>query len=202
MNKMKEKDELSKPSSAGRVSGFGLNMKWSEHYKEASQTRKERRSIGSAKTREVEELKEKVAQIPQMVQDEVGKVLTSLLPTLMARLDEWNKGGREGPLPVPSMTGSNSHNAPVLVSPEAAVLVTPPAGSHMVMVPDVFVTPPADTAALKLNAPARENTPAGTASANALSVTRPPAVGGASTLAELDALTVTKPQLMTSSPCL
>ena len=59
-----------------------------------------------------------------------------------------------------------------MVSPTAAVLVSP-------------------TPALELNAPGC--TPAGTSPASGPSVSCTPTVGGASTLAELDGITVTKP---------
>ena len=58
-------------------------------------------------------------------------------------------------------------------------------------------------ASMELNAPrCGKNTPAGTSAASGPFVTCTPAVGGASALAKLDAITVTKPRPMTSSPCL
>ena len=52
----------------------------------------------------------------------------------------------------------------------------------------------ASVPALELNAPGcGKNTPAGTSAASGPSVTCTPAVCGASTLADLDAITVTKP---------
>ena len=186
---MKQKDKLAKPTSAGRVAGEGLSTKWSEYYKTG---RKERKT--SLESQEVKELKAKVAQIPQIVEeqvrdqvrDQLGATITAIMPTLVEGLRGWFAGGQQGPPPIPSLTGSNSHNAPAVVSPAEASLVSP-------------VPAPA----LELDAPGcGKNTPAGTSAASGPSVTYTPAVGGASTLAELDAITVIKPWPMTSSPCL
>jgi hypothetical protein len=184
---MKNKDKLSKPSSAGRVAGEGLSTKWSEYYKAG---RKERKTSSESQEREVKELKAQVARIPEIVQeqvrDQLGATITAIMPTLLEGLRGWIAGGQQGPPPIPSFTGSNSHNAPALVSPAEAALVSP-----------------ASAPVLELNAPGcGKNTPAGTSAASGPSVTCTPAVGGASTLAELDAITVTKPRPMTSSPCL
>lgn len=180
---MKKKDKLSKPSSAGRVAGQGLSTKWSDYYNSG---RKEKKTSSSAT--EVKELREKVAQLPQMVEQQVGVALNNMMPTLLLGLRDWLASGQQGLPPIPSFTGSNSHNATAaLVSPAAAALVSPAA--------DAFVTPAA--------APVLElkTTTPGTSGASAPSVTCTPAVGGPSTLAELDAITVTKPRPMTSYPC-
>ena len=124
---MKNKDKLSKLSSAGRVAGEGLSTKWSEYYKIG---RKERKT--SLESQEVKELKAKVAQIPQIVEeqvrdqvrDQLGATITAIMPTLVEGLRGWFVGGQQGPPPIPSFTGSNSHNAPALVSPAEAALVS------------------------------------------------------------------------------
>ena len=177
---MKHKDKFSKPSSAGRVAGKGLSTKWSEYYNAG---RKERKTSSESQEREVQELKAQVARIPEIVEeqvrDQLGATITAIMPTLLEGLQAWIAGGQQGPPPIPSFTGSNSHNAPAapLVSPAEAALVSP-----------------ASAPALELNAPGcGKNTPAGTSAASGPSVTCTPAVGGASTLAELDAITVTKP---------
>ena len=175
---MKNKDKLSKPSSAGRVAGKGLSTKWSEYYNAGG--RKERKTSSESQSREVQELKAQVARIPEMVHEKVqpqlGTTLTAIVPTLVEGLQAWIAGSQQGPPPVPSFTASNSHNAQVapLVSPAEVVLVSP-----------------APARALELNAPGC--TPAGTSAASGPSVTCTPAVGCALTLAELDAITVTKP---------
>ena len=112
----------------------------------------------------------------EQVQQQLGLTLTGIMPTLLEGLQAWIAGGQQGPPLIPSFTSSNSHNAPAvpLVSPAEAVFVSP-----------------APAQALDLNAPGC--TPAGTCSASGPSVSCTSAVGGASTLAELDGITVTKP---------
>ena len=165
---MKNKDKLSKPTSAGRVAGKGLSTKWSSYYTAGG--RKEKKTSSESQSREVQELKAQVARIPEIVQEQVeqrlGATITALVPTLISGLSAWIAGGQQGPPPIPSFTASNSQNAM--------------AG------PLVSLTP-----ARELNAPGC--TPAGTSSASGPSVSCTPAVGGASTLAELDGITVTKP---------
>ena len=178
---MKNKDKLSKPSSAGRVAGKGLSTKWSSYYTAGG--RKEKKTSSESQSREVQELKAQVARIPEIVQEQVqqqlGTTLTAIVPTLIQGLTTWIAGGQQGPPPVPSFTASNSHNAQAapLVSSPAAVLVSPAVA--------VLVSP---TPALELNAPGC--TPAGTSPASGPSVSCTPVVGGASTLAELDGITV------------
>jgi len=173
LNVMKNKDKLSKPSSAGRVAGKGLSTKWSSYYNAGG--RKERKTSSESQSREVQELKAQVARIPEIVQEQVqqqlGSTLTGIMPTLIHGLTTWIASGQQGPPPIPSFTSSNSHNAQAapLVSPAEPVLVSP--------------TP---ARALELNAPGC--TPAGTSAASGPSVNCTPAVGGASTLAELDAI--------------
>jgi hypothetical protein len=173
------------------VVGLGCSTKWGEHYSEDPKTWKERKK--KEESLEVKELRAKVDQIPQIVQeqvdnrvaDQVALQITALLPSLLEGLGNWHAGGRQGPPPVPSMVGSNSNNA------VPNVLVTPPAN---IATPDVLMTSPANTAAPELNAPdRRENTPAvGNAPASNPSISCTPVVGGPSTLAELDAIKVTK----------
>ena len=170
---MKNKDKLSKPSSAGRVAGKGLSTKWSSYYTAGG--RKEKKTSSESQSREVQELKAQVARIPEIVQEQVqqqlGATITAIVPTLIQGISAWIAGGQQGPPPIPSFTASNSQNAMAgpLVSPAEAVFVSP-----------------APARALELNAPGC--TPAGTSAASGPSVNCTPAVGGASTLAELDAI--------------
>ena len=178
---MKNKDKFSKPSSAGRVAGKGLSTKWSSYYNAGG--RKERKTSSESQEREVKEVKAQVARIPEIVQeqvrDQVGATITTIMPIFLEGLRGWIAGGQQGPPPVPSFTASNSHNA------QAAPLVSPA---------EVVLVSPAPARALELNAPGcGKNTPAGTSAASGPSVNCTPAVGGASTLAELDGITVTKP---------
>ena len=173
---MKNKDKLSKPSSAGRVADKDLSTKWSSYYTAGG--RKEKKTSSESQAREVQELKAQVARIPEIVQEQVqqqlGATITAIVPTLIQGISAWIAGSQQGPPPIPSFTASNSHSAQAapLVSPAEAALVSP-------------------TPARELNAPGC--TPAGTSAASGPSVTCMPAVGGASTLAELDGITVTKP---------
>ena len=64
---MKNKDKLSKPSSAGRVAGKGLSTKWGSYY--TAGVRKEKKTSSESQTREVEELKAQVAQILDIIQE-------------------------------------------------------------------------------------------------------------------------------------
>ena len=160
---MKNKDKLSKPTSAGRVAGKGLSTKWSSYYNTGG--RKEKKTSSESQAREVQELRAQVARIPEIVQEQVeqqlGRTITAIVPTLIQGISALIAGGQQGPPPIPSFTASNSQNA------MAGPLVSP--------------TPPRE-----LNAPGC--TPAGTSSASSHSVNCTPAVGGASTLAELDVI--------------
>ena len=68
--------------------GFGANLNWSEYYGKpevsGSRGRKARRTEEDAAY--VRGLEEKVNLIPQLVQDEVSKTMTSLIPTMMESL--------------------------------------------------------------------------------------------------------------------
>ena len=160
---MKNKDKLSKPTSAGRVAGKGLSTKWSSYYNTGG--RKEKKTSSESQAREVQELRAQVARIPEIVQEQVqqqlGATITAIVPTLIQGISAWIAGGQQGPPPIPSFTASNSQNA------MAGPLVSP-------------------TPARELNAPGC--TPAGTSAASGPSGNCTPAVGGASTLAELDAI--------------
>ncbi len=57
LNVMKNKDKLSKPSSAGRVAGKGLSTKWSSYYTAGG--RKERKTSSESQSREVQNSRHK-----------------------------------------------------------------------------------------------------------------------------------------------
>ena len=156
---MKNKDKFSKPSSAGRVAGKGLSTKWSSYYNAGG--RNERKTSSESQSREVQELKAQVARIPEIIQEQVqqqlGMMLTAIVPTLIQGLTTWIAGGQKGPPPVPSFTASNSHNA------QAAPLVSPA---------EVVLVSPAPARALELNA--HGCTPAGTSPASGPSVSSTP----------------------------
>ena len=153
------------------MAGKGLSTKWSSYYNASG--RKEKKTSSESQSREVQELKAQVVQIPEIIQEQVqqqlGTTLTAIVPSLIEGLQAWIAGGQQGLPPVSSFTASNSHNeqAGPLVSPAEPALVSP-------------------TPARELNAPGC--TPAGTSAASGPFVNCTPAVGGASTLAELDAI--------------
>ena len=78
LNTLKKKDKLSKPSSAGRVSGKGCSTKWSDYY---SSGRKEKSTSSSANQTEAQ-LQEKMEQIPRIVEQQVGQALKNMMPSL------------------------------------------------------------------------------------------------------------------------
>src|SRR3954466_12204029 len=149
MNALRKKDKLSKPSSAGRVSGKGCSTKWSDYY---SSTRKEKGSGKQAET----QLQEKMAEIPRIVEQQVGQVLNNMMPSLFVFMRDWLASGQEGLPPIPSFMGSNSHNATAMlaaalvssavdafVTPAAARTVPPAAAATVTPMTDAFVTPAA-----------------------------------------------------------
>ena len=93
---MKNKDKLSKPTSAGRVAGKGLSTKWSSYYNNGG--RKEKKTSSESQAREVQELKAQVAWIPEIVQEQVqqqlGATITAIVPTLIKGLQAWIAGGQ------------------------------------------------------------------------------------------------------------
>ena len=93
---MKNKDKFTKPSSAGRVAGKGLSMKWSSYY--TASGRKEKKTSSESQSREVQELKAQGAQIAEMVQEQVqhqlGTMLAAIAPTLIEGLQAWIAGGQ------------------------------------------------------------------------------------------------------------
>ena len=74
---MKNKDKLSKPSSAGRVAGKGLSTKWGSYY--TAGVRKEKKTSSESQSREVEALKAQVARILELVQEQVEQQLGTKL---------------------------------------------------------------------------------------------------------------------------
>jgi hypothetical protein len=174
MNVMKGWPKLKPPTSAGRVLGEGLSVKWSDKF---GKPERGKRSLNADESRELRELREKVAQIPEIVDKQVQEKMTSFIPTIVQALGSWEAAGRVGPTPIPSMIGSNSNNAAAPNVPPAANTVAP----------NVLVTPVANIAAPEINAAA------GTVQRSTPSVTcMPMYVGGPSTTDELDAVKVTK----------
>src|SRR3954471_7832174 len=98
MNTLRKNDMLSKPSSAGRVSGKGCSTKWSDYY---SSARKEK---GLGKQAEAQ-LQEKMAEIPCIVEQQVGQALNNMMPSLFVMMRDWLASGQHGLPPMPSFTG-------------------------------------------------------------------------------------------------
>src|SRR3954471_19901472 len=108
INTLKKKDKLSKPSSGGRVSDKGCSTKWSDYY---STRRKEKSTIGSEA-----QLQEKMEQIPCIFEEKVGHALNNMMPSLFVFMRDCLASGQEGLPPIPSFTGSNSHNVKVVAA--------------------------------------------------------------------------------------
>jgi hypothetical protein len=107
-------------TSAGRVFGFGLTTKVSVHFKEESKARKERRSkVEEAHRREIADLKAQVATLPTQMEEKFEARLRQIIPPqLWKGLAAWNASGGVGPIPVCSVSGSNSaqHVSPNMVT--------------------------------------------------------------------------------------
>ena len=102
-NAYKNRDKNLPPKSAGRVSGFGTSMKFTEYYKEDAKKRRERKNQSAAKDKsEVEELKLKVKTLEAKVDEKAMDILvdeklcTIIPPGLFEGLAVWNAGGRQG----------------------------------------------------------------------------------------------------------
>src|SRR3954471_11498276 len=74
MNALRKMDKSSKPSPAGRVSGKGCSTKWSNYY---SSGRKEKASVKQVEA----QLQEKLAEIPRIVEQQVGHALNNMMPS-------------------------------------------------------------------------------------------------------------------------
>lgn len=118
-------------------------------------------AVSAAETK----FQERVSQVQTQVQSQVNEKLNTILPVYMEKYIKWEKGGRRGPPPVANVDSAQSEN---------------------VARPEALLTPPAP----ELNLPARTAVASGSHSA-ATCAPNKPVVGGASTLAEFDALKVT-----------
>jgi hypothetical protein len=141
VNMMKGRPKLKPSMSAGRVLGEGLSVKWSDKFGKPERGKK---SLNADESCELQELREKVAQIPELVEKQVQEKMTSFIPSIVQALGSWEAAGRVGPPPIPSMVGSNSNNA---MAPNV-----PPAANTAA--PNILVTPVANIAAPQINAAA------------------------------------------------
>ena len=118
-NAYKERPLDKLPTSSGRISGFGLNMKVAEYYGSDAKSRKERRK-STKDTAEVQELKakvellekrldEKAEEEPEKVNQLVDERIRQIIPpAFIEGFAAWEAGGRQGPIHLPSYAGSNS----------------------------------------------------------------------------------------------
>jgi hypothetical protein len=178
VNVMKGRGKTKPPTSAGRVLGEGLSVKWSDKY---GRQQKGKKALSEDETHDLHELRERVAQIPEIVDKHVAdkvdmffiEKMTAMMPRLFEAFVSWDAAGRVGLPPIPSIIGSNSSAAApnVLVAPAANTATAP----HV-----------ANTAAQGLNALAGT----GQRSSPSISCT-PMYVGVPSMAAELNAVKVT-----------
>ena len=86
---MKNKDKLSKPTSAGRVAGKGLSTKWSKYY---TAGQKERKTISESQEREVQELK---AKYPLISEDNYKEFKIKCESSATSESSQWGKEMRQ-----------------------------------------------------------------------------------------------------------
>ena len=161
MNSFRERDKSAPPTSAGRVTGYGTSMKFTEYYSSdgAGETKKRRRTSKQDKAEvqqlraELEELKKNTVDagtVEKLVQDRLQQILP---PQLMEGIATWAAGGHQGSIHVPSFSGSNStmnqqHRSPddMVTPPPMAPLVTP--ALRTVLAPEKNTPAAAGTGAL------------------------------------------------------
>lgn len=121
INVAKKRPKNKKMTSSGRVAGFGLSTKVGVHFKEDAKTRKERRSKREEEqARKIQHLEAQVAELPAQMEAKMEAKLRQMFPPqLWEGLAKWNAAGGVGPIPVPSVSGSNSsqHLSPNMVTP-------------------------------------------------------------------------------------
>src|SRR3954469_9280439 len=101
-----------------------------------------------------------MAEIPRIVEQQVGQALNNMMPSLFQYMRDWLASGQQGLPPMPSFTSSNSHNAlespaaaavsptASAVSPAAAALVSPAAApAAAALVTSAAATPAVSPAA-------------------------------------------------------
>ena len=121
INVAKKRPKNKKMTSSGRVAGFGLSEKVGVHFKEDAATRKERRTKREEEqARKIQHLEAQVAELPAQMEAKMEEKLRQMFPPqLWEGLAKWNAAGGVGPIPVPSVSGSNSHQhaSPNMVTP-------------------------------------------------------------------------------------
>lgn len=128
MNVAKGRDKLAPPTSAGRVSGYGTSVKFTEYYSSdgAGEKKKRKRTSKNEDRAEVERLKAELEELKKNTVDkqEVQKLVREgihqiMPPQIVEGFAAWMAGGQQGPIHVPSFAGSTSSNnvSPVLPTP-------------------------------------------------------------------------------------
>jgi hypothetical protein len=143
---MKGREKTKPPMSASRVLGEGLSVKWSDKY---GRQQKGKNALSEDEARELHELSERVAQIPEIVDKRVAykvdtlftEKMTAMMPRLFETFGNWDAAGRVGLPLIPSIISSNSSAA----APN--VLVTPAANTAAVSHIADTVVPVANTVA-------------------------------------------------------
>ncbi len=134
MNVAKGRDKLAPPTSAGRVSGYGTSVKFTEYYSSdgAGEKKKRKRTSKNEDRAEVERLKAELEELKKNTVDkqEVQKLVREgihqiMPPQIVEGFAAWMAGGQQGPIHVPSFAGSTSSNnvSPVLVTPPVLPVV-------------------------------------------------------------------------------
>ena len=125
INVAKKRPKNKKMTSSGRVAGFGLSTKVGVHFKEDAETRKERRTKREEEqARKIQHLEAQVAEMEAKMEEKLPQMLP---PQLWEGLAKWNAAGGVGPIPVPSVSGSNSHQhaSPNMMNPPSNPLAHP-----------------------------------------------------------------------------
>ena len=166
LNVVMGKKPGTKPAT-GRVVGGGNGATWDYYYHESTEKRKERKRMVDASI--VEQIDKRVEEKTRdLVQDELGRQMTTILPNMVNSFISWFRGGQKGPFSLPSFGASTSSNQ---APPKEPIMVTPnndaPGGNGH--------SPPSTTPSTNPSV------------ASAMNVR-----GGVSTLAQLEAVTVIK----------
>jgi hypothetical protein len=164
LNRTKNLEPVAKPTSGGRVPGFGATS-WTTYYGAAPKGRK-------AESQEVKALREQVQAFPGVVEDAVTRAVTAatsqmasqfmtMLPNYLERYKSWERSGKKGPPPVPDVTIGSAQSENM---PRQDALVTP--ATTLPVAPVLVDTPPApEVAAAKEPTRATVAPPSGSHSA-------------------------------------
>jgi hypothetical protein len=173
MNLVQDRPVTKRPHR-GRVVGAGVGHKHSHYYPETEKDREDRKKKKKDDmSKRLDVVVEQVENIPDIVKKQVAEQMKLMVQLQQEALINWDKNGREGPMPLFSLEDSNSVN-------RAPAATEAPATE----------APAADARAME--APSQpEQSPALSQPRSSPSVCGAPAAKGPTPLAELNALTVT-----------